>query len=115
MSLLDIHVQSSRSEGFPNVVAEAMALKTPCIVTNVGDSSYIVGKTGWIVPPNNPVKLAKAIQEAIYEIGTKNWNYRCEKARDRIKRNFSIGKMIKSYNKVWSIVLKKNNNKQSFN
>ena len=102
MNLLDIHIQSSRSEGFPNVVAEAMAFKTPCIVTDVGDSSYIVGKTGWVVSPNNPIKLAKAIETGINEIGTKNWNKRCDKARKRIKDKFSIGKMIKSYNVIWS-------------
>ena len=111
MNLLDIHIQSSRSEGFPNVVAEAMAFKTPCIVTDVGDSSYIVGKTGWVVSPNNPIKLAKAIETGINEIGTKKWNKRCYKARERIKDKFSIGKMIKSYNKVWIEVLKKNNYK----
>ncbi len=111
MNLLDIHVQSSRSEGFPNVVAEAMSFKTPCIVTDVGDSSYIVGKTGWVISPNNPIQLAKAIELGIDEIGTKNWNNRCEKARERIKEKFNLGKMIISYNKVWTNVLKKNNKK----
>ncbi len=101
MSRLDIHIQSSISEGFPNVVAEAMAQKTPCVVTDVGDSSYIVGKTGWVVPPANSAKLAKKIETAIKEIGTKNWHQRCNQARSRIKEKFSINKMIKSYNRVW--------------
>jgi len=109
MNLLDIHVLSSASEGFPNVVAEAMAHKTLCVVTNVGDSSYIVGKTGWVVPPNDSVKLAKAIKIALNEIGTKNWNKKCNLARERIKQKFSIDKMIKSYNKSWIKVYKKNN------
>ena len=104
MNSLDIHVQSSYSEGFPNVVAEAMAHKTPCVVTDVGDSSYIVGKTGWVVKPNNAIKLAKAIQKAINEIGNKNWTRRCDLARTRIKKKFSIRKMIKSYNNVWTKV-----------
>ena len=107
MNSIDIHVQSSRSEGFPNVVAEAMAHKTPCIVTNVGDSSYIVGNTGWVVPPNEPVKLAKAIQLAFNEISTKNWVKRCNKARERIRKKFSMGKMIESYNNLWINVHKK--------
>ena len=111
MNSIDIHVQSSRSEGFPNVVAEAMAHKTPCIVTNVGDSSYIVGNTGWVVPPNEPVKLAKAIQLAFNEISTKNWVKRCNKARERIGKKFSIGKMIESYNNLWINVHKKDDKK----
>jgi glycosyltransferase involved in cell wall biosynthesis len=108
MNMIDVHVQSSASEGFPNVVAEAMACKTPCVVTNVGDSSYILGKTGWVVPPNDSIKLAKAIEVAFNEIGSKNWGKRCSIARARIKKKFSIGKMIKSYNRIWIKVYKKN-------
>ena len=87
MNWLDVHIQSSRSEGFPNVIAEAMAFKTPCVVTNVGDSSTIVGKTGWVVPPNNPIKLSSAIEKALIEIITKNWLKRCNSARERVKKN----------------------------
>jgi glycosyltransferase involved in cell wall biosynthesis len=107
MNSLDVHVQSSRSEGFPNVVAEAMAHKTPCVATNVGDTSYIVGDTGWIVPSNNPKKLAKSIELALKEIHTKKWIKRCDKARARIKEKFSIDNMINSYNKIWINVNKK--------
>lgn len=110
MNGLDIHVlSSSYGEGFPNVVAESMACGTPSIVTDVGDSALIVGKTGWVVPPKNSIKLANAIEKALREKGTNKWNKRCNKARLRIKEKFSIGKMITSYNEVWTKVYKENN------
>ena len=110
MNGLDIHVlSSSYGEGFPNVVAESMACGTPSIVTDVGDSALIVGKTGWVVPPKNSIKLANAIEKALREKDTNKWNKRCNKARLRIKEKFSIGKMITSYNEVWTKVYKENN------
>ena len=110
MNGLDLYIQSSSyGEGFPNVVAEAMACGTPCVVTDVGDASFIVGKTGWIVPPNNSNKLAKALEKAINEVITKKINQRQGKARLRIRKNFDLSKMLKSYNKSWYQVYKKNN------
>lgn len=110
MNGIDLYIQSSSyGEGFPNVVAESMACGTPCIVTDVGDASLIVGKSGWVVPPNNPNKLAKAIEIALKEIKTRKWDKRCNIARLRIKTNFDISKMIKSYNKTWQKVYKEKN------
>jgi glycosyltransferase involved in cell wall biosynthesis len=85
-----------------------MACGTPCIATDVGDAAFIIGKTGWVVPPKNPIKLSRAIENALLEFGSKKWDNKCVKSRLTIKEKFSINKMLNSYNKVWRKVYKQN-------
>ena len=58
---IDALVLSSRTEGFPNVVAEAMSFARPVISTDVGDAAVIVGDSGFIVPPGDVTALADAM------------------------------------------------------
>ncbi|MDA9253121.1 glycosyltransferase, partial [Flavobacteriaceae bacterium] len=106
MNALDINVLSSSSgEGFPNVLAEAMACGTPCVTTNIGDAALIVDNTGWVLQPNDPTELANAIIEAIEERSRdeQSWVLRKQNCRTRIVQNFSLDKMIKNYHLVWGI------------
>jgi glycosyltransferase involved in cell wall biosynthesis len=105
MNAIDLHILSSDGEGFPNVVCEAMACGTPCIVTDVGDAAYIVGDSGWVVPPSDPVALAEAIEAAIKELSGPYWQNRTQAARNRIQENFSIERMVNEYNRLWSASL----------
>jgi len=59
----DISVLASRKETFGLVVIEAMALGIPVIATNAGGVPEIVeeGRTGLLVPPEDPPALAAAI------------------------------------------------------
>lgn len=102
MNALDVHLLSSSSEAFPNVVAEAMACGTPCVVTDVGDAATIVGDTGWVVPSKDPVALAQAIRTAISEV-TDGWTVpdRGTVVRDRIVDKYSIERMVEGYRDVW--------------
>jgi len=99
----DLHVLSSSSEAFPNVVAETMLSGTPNAVTDVGDSAFMVGDTGWAVPPGDAGALAKAIAEAWGErIGEpRKWRRRQQQARERIAENFTFEKMAEAYARVW--------------
>jgi glycosyltransferase involved in cell wall biosynthesis len=89
-SALDVLVLPSTTEGFPNVVVEAMACSLPVVVTDVGDCRRIVGDCGLIVPPKNPKALAAAIGQAIDSLP----NWPAERSRKRIQENFSVGAMV---------------------
>lgn len=99
---IDINILPSISEGFPNVLVESLACGTPCIATDVGDSSVILGDTGWLVPHSNPHALANALIEASTELNNKeNWVLRKKQCRDRVIENFSINKMVSNYIDIW--------------
>jgi len=63
---LDLKVSASAwGEGFPNVVAEAMASGVPCVVTDAGDSAMVVGETGWVCRAGDAAGIAEAIRTAL--------------------------------------------------
>ena len=99
INALDIHVLSSKMEGFGMVILEAMSSGVPCISTNVGSAKDIIGETGWIVEKSNYRELAKVIN---YISNKKNILY--EKSlmvRKRVKQNYSIEKMNFDYMQLY--------------
>ena len=96
MYALDLYCLSSYSEGFPNVVAEAMLMQTPCVVTDVGDAGRIVGDIGRVVPPNEPVALADALL-SLASMEEKNRQALGLAARERISAQFDIQFIAQQY------------------
>lgn len=105
MNALDLHVLSSSSEAFPNVLAEAMACGTPCVSTDVGDAKEIISKFGWIVPSQNSNELAKSIFYAQVEKqdDINKWEQRRQQSIDHISSKFSLQIMVDSFYRVWEI------------
>ena len=53
---------SAYGEGFSNVLAEGISAGLVPVATDVGDAKRIVGQTGFVVPPRDPMALAAAIR-----------------------------------------------------
>ena len=101
MNALDVHVLSSLAEGFPNVVAEAMAAGTPCVVTDVGDAARIVGAEGWVAPARDAAALSQAIDAALATLGSPELAARIVHGRERVARLYSLQTMVDNYEVVW--------------
>ncbi len=65
MAALDVLCSSSVSEGFPNVLGEAMSCGIPCVTTDVGDSAWLVGEGGTVVPRRDPAAMAAGVGELV--------------------------------------------------
>jgi len=100
MGALDLLMLSSAyGESFPNVIAEAMSCEIPCVATDVGDSAFIIGDSGLIVPAENPHALGEA---AVILLTNNAERIKLgKKARIRIQNVFSIETISKEYEKLF--------------
>jgi len=103
---LDIAGSASYSEAFPNVIGEAMSCGVPCVVTDVGDSAWLVGDTGFFVTPRDSNALADAWTELINR-GEQGRQTLGTAARSRIAGMFSIASVAAQYARLYDQVLKR--------
>ena len=101
---LDLATSSSESEGFPNVLGEAMACGVPCVATDVGDSALIIGDTGIVVPPKNPQALADGWKKILMMEVEERRNLG-RAARQRIEENFSLDSVVARYENLYRELL----------
>jgi glycosyltransferase involved in cell wall biosynthesis len=87
---------SAWGEGFPNIVGEAMASGVPCVATDVGDSGWIIGDTGFTVPPRDPGAMAQALL-SLARMGADARASLGAAARARIEKHFPLSRVAADY------------------
>jgi glycosyltransferase involved in cell wall biosynthesis len=95
----------SRNEGLPLVLLEAMHVGLPVIATWVGSVAEAIedGKTGLLVPPEDPLALARALNH-LAEFPTHRKRLGAA-ARRRAQQDFSPAAMANGYDTIYSAVL----------
>jgi len=103
LKAMDIFCLHSNTEGFPNVLVEAMVIGLPCISTNVGDSKLILQNFGRSVPPGNARALADGISTIIQNLLRDESELEILKIRSKtsINERFSMDKVYSLHLDLW--------------
>jgi glycosyltransferase involved in cell wall biosynthesis len=102
-SAFDVFVLSSRTEGTPIVLFEAMAAGAPIVATDVGGVPDVVSsKEALLVPPEDPASLAEAVRR-VYADPTAT-ALRARAARRRLEREFALEPWLASYERIYRTV-----------
>jgi glycosyltransferase involved in cell wall biosynthesis len=99
----DLFVLSSRTEGTPIVLFEAMAAGVPIVATDVGGVPDVVGPDeALLVPRPEPGALAAAIREVMEH--PRAAAARAERARARLLRDFAVDGWLDRHERLYDSV-----------
>ena len=96
MNGFDLFILASRSESFPNVLAEAMATGLVAIATDVGDCRKVLDDDRMIALPGNADALYDVIKFSI-SLDAQEKQRLSEKNRLRVRNFYSQEKMVKGF------------------
>ncbi|MDE1211672.1 glycosyltransferase [Vibrio aestuarianus] len=103
----DLLCLPSLSEGFPNVVAEAMASGVPALVTDVGDAAIIVDNNDMVIAPADINKLTEKISAFIDKSSSEKKEI-SERARKLVVTQFSVEHAWQEYHELYKRIIEDN-------
>ena len=94
LKAIDVLVVSSRTEGLPLVLLEAMGAHVPVVATAVGEIPQVLegGKSGALIQPERPGELADAILSTLTD--APQAERRARLAQDRVARCYDVGSWL---------------------
>jgi glycosyltransferase involved in cell wall biosynthesis len=96
----DMFVLSSRTEGTPMALFEAMAAGVPVVATAVGGVPQVVSPAeALLVPPDDPANLAAGIREVLSNPDAAH--ARACAARRRLEREFAVQPWLARYDMLY--------------
>lgn len=104
-ALLDVFVLTSKTEGLPNAVMEAMAARAPVVAAAVGGVPELIedGVTGRLVTERNPTAFAGAVEDALRYPG--HTELMAIDAQRQIETKFSVKAMVAAYREIYESAL----------
>ena len=113
LAALDICVCTSQSEGFSNVILEAMACGKPVIATNVGGNPEAVldRLTGLLVPWGVPEALAAAAEELVRD--PQQRRTMGMRGRQRVEQEFSMERMMRQHEDLYLQLLEQRSKRKA--
>jgi len=108
MKDFDLFVLPSLSEGLPSAIMEAMANSLPVVGSDVGGIPELIenGHNGLLVPPADPEKLARAIQQLAEDSET--LTRMGDRGRQRVEEKFTLERKIEETENLCHTLLGKN-------
>jgi glycosyltransferase involved in cell wall biosynthesis len=95
-SSIDIFVLPSKTEGFPNVLAEAILCSVPSFSTDVGDSAVIINNHSYISPVKNADLLVSNIEVFLAKSKVQR-HLECKAIHDHVSDRFSLLRFTNCY------------------
>lgn len=102
----DALVLSSRNEGTPMILLEAVHAGVPIVASEVGGVPALLGNNALLVPPEDPPALAAAIDQVLADPAAAR--VRAAAARARVAAEFSPGEWVTRHIAVYQRVMERN-------
>ncbi|OYQ88373.1 hypothetical protein B9T21_03530 [Wohlfahrtiimonas chitiniclastica] len=100
MRQADCFVLSSKYEGLPTVLLEAIACGLFVIATDCGGSKEILNNNGYLIPSQNHNILAEKILDFI-NLSENDRIKNNERAEKYIKQNFDLNRVVEQWEKIY--------------